>query len=117
MRNAMGLMAGPESPPVPWVNAGRRVLISMPILVIVLISEMASAPDEAAAKAVGRASPLLGESFTITGSVVSRRTAVVTSATVAALAPKTSPPACTFGQETFTSIPATPGTPSSNSAS
>src|SRR6266700_7776122 len=38
-------------------------------LVIVLIKETASAPDEAAASAIGRKSLALGESFTMTGRV------------------------------------------------
>src|SRR6266704_3398777 len=50
------------------------------MLVIVLIKETASAPDEAAASAIGRKSLALGESFTMTGRVVTRRTAAVTSA-------------------------------------
>ena len=41
--------------------------MSIPIPVMVLIRETASAPDEAAANAVGRTSPLFGESLTITG--------------------------------------------------
>src|SRR2546423_227699 len=117
MRRAIGVTAGPESPPVLLASTGRREEISMLIAVMVLMREMASAPDEAAATAVGRASPLLGESFTMRGSVVARRTAAVTLATASALAAKTAPPACMFGQETFTSIPDTPGTPSRLSAS
>src|SRR5258708_39621335 len=92
-------------------NVGWRLLVSIPIPAIVLMRETASAPYEAAANAVGRASPLLGESLTIRGSVVARRTAAVTSSTACASAPKTAPPPRAIGQETFTSIPATPSTP------
>src|SRR2546425_3882985 len=91
--------------------------MSMLIPVIVLMREMASAPDEAAARAVGRTSEVLGESFTISGSVVAQRTAAVTSATAWGLSPKTAPPARTLGQETLSSMPATPGTASSCPAS
>ncbi len=69
------------------------------------------------ANAVGRTSPLFGESLTIKGSVVTRRTDAVTVATVCAFVPKTAPPASTFGQDTFTSMPATPSTPSRSVAS
>src|SRR2546421_6763082 len=112
MRRAMGFTAGPESPPVLLASTGRREEISMLIAVMVLMREIASAPDEAAARAGGRTSPLLGESFTMRGSVVARRTAAVTLATAWGLAPKTAPPSWMFGQETLTSMPATPGTPS-----
>ena len=84
---------------------------------MVLMRETASAPDEAEANAVGRTSPLFGESLTVKGSVVTRRTDAVTVATVCAFVPKTAPPASTFGQDTFTSMPATPSTPSRSVAS
>src|SRR6266567_2324906 len=89
----------------------------MLMLVIVLIKETASAPAAAAASAVGRKSLALGESFTMSGRVVTWRTAAVTAATTCGLSPKIAPPARTLGQETLTSTPATPGTPSSCSAS
>src|SRR5205085_1260119 len=101
MRKAIGFTAGPDKPPVPWARMGRLARVSMPNPVIVLMSEIASAPDEAAATAVGRASPLLGESFTMIGSVVARRTTAVTSATARGSAPKTAPPARILGQETL----------------
>src|SRR5258706_15667784 len=92
MRSAMGFTAGPDKPPVTFASQGFRVRVFILIPVIVLMREMASAPDEAAASAVGRTSPLLGESFTMRGSVVARRTAAATSATACSLAPKTTPP-------------------------
>src|SRR6266566_6950041 len=98
MRNAIGFIAGPDNPPVTYANVGRRLLMSIPIPVMVLMRETASAPDAAAASAVGRTSPLFGESLTIKGSVVTRRTDAVTVATVCAFVPKTAPPASTFGQ-------------------
>src|SRR5437660_7026210 len=106
MRKAIGLTAGPDRPPVPFARAVWRVRTSILIAVMVLIRETASAPASAAARAVGRTSPLLGESLTIRGRVVERRTAAVTRATASGLAPKTAPPSCILGQETFTSIPA-----------
>src|SRR5579872_5516585 len=87
----MGLTAGPDNPPVPLARVGRRAAISILMAVMVLMSEMASAPDEAAARAVGRTSPLLGESFIMRGSVVARRTADVTLATASGLAPRLLP--------------------------
>src|SRR6202049_2332034 len=108
MRRAIGLIAGPDKPPITLASVGRLLRMSIDMPVIVLISETASAPDAAAATAVGRASPLLGDSFTIIGSVVARRTAAVTSATACGSAPNTMPPARILGQETLTSMPATP---------
>src|SRR6266513_714015 len=105
-------MAGPDIPPLTFANVGRHLLMSIPIPVMVLMRETASAPDAAAASAVGRTSPLFGESLTIKGSVVTRHTDALIIATVCASAQKTSPPASTSRQDTFTSMQDTPSTPS-----
>ncbi len=55
----------------------------------------------------------LGESLTISGRPVARRQAPVTEASAAASLPKIMPPRSTLGQETFSSIAATPSAPSS----
>src|SRR5579884_2743300 len=104
MRKASGLIAGPESPPVTFASTGRRVEVSIRSAVKVLMRETASAPLETAARAVGLASPLFGESLTIKGSVVALQIAAVTSATACGSAPKTTPPARILGHETLTSI-------------
>ena len=79
----------------------------------VLIAVRASAPASAMARAIGRMSATFGESLTSSGSVVTRRTAAVTSPAAPASMANWSPPAPTFGHEMLSSMPATPGTPSS----
>ena len=59
----------------------------------------------------------LGESLTMTGLRVLRRTAWTTLPAAAGSAPNATPPAFTLGQEMFTSTPATPSTASSRPAS
>ncbi len=63
--------------------------------------------------AMGRMSATFGESFTISGSSVARRTARVTAAAASWSIANWSPPLPTFGQLMFSSTPATPGTRSS----
>jgi hypothetical protein len=78
----------------------------------VLIAVRASAPASATARAIGRTSATFGESLTSSGRSVARRTAAVTSPAAPASIANCSPPRPTFGHEMFSSIPATPGTPS-----
>ena len=82
----------------------------------VLIAVRASAPASAMARAIGRMSATLGDSLTSSGRSVARRTAAVTSAAAPASIANWSPPAPTFGHEMLSSMPATPGTPSSRRA-
>ncbi len=79
----------------------------------VFTAESASAPASAIAVAIGRMSATLGESFTIRGSSVARRTARVTAAAASWSIANCRPPLPTFGQEMLSSTPATPGTRSS----
>ena len=78
MRTAIGRMAGPLSPPMPFDRIGLRVSTSMAIARNVLTSEMASAPASSAARAkLGRA-VTFGVSFGISGRCVAFRTALTT---------------------------------------
>ena len=63
----MGLIAGPDSPPVTFASLGRRFQTSTDMAVKVLISDSISAPPSIAARAVTVTSSTLGESFTISG--------------------------------------------------
>ena len=82
-RNAIGLMAGPESPPKPAPRRGRRVRASMASATKVFTSEMASAPLCSAARASGSMAATLGDNFTISGRRATRFTAPTTSASSA----------------------------------
>ncbi len=64
----------------------------------------------------GRTSATFGDSLTSSGRSVARRTAAVTAPAASASIANWSPPLPTFGQLMFSSIPATPGTPSSRRA-
>ena len=76
------------------------------------MAQIASAPASSIALAMGRTSATLGESLTSSGSSVARRTAAVTAPAASASMANWSPPLPTLGQLMFSSIPATPGTPS-----
>ena len=80
MRTATGSTAGPDRPPVFIFRMGLRVATSMRIPRRVLISDRASAPAPATARAISVTSVTLGESFTITGTVEWRLEISVTSA-------------------------------------
>ena len=67
IRTATGRTAGPDRPPVFIFSTGCRVFTSMRIPRRVLMSERASAPAPATARAISVMSVTLGESFTITG--------------------------------------------------
>ncbi len=116
MRRAMGFMAGPDSPPNTLPSAGRRASMSIAIPSRVFIMDMASAPASSAAFAMATMSVTLGESFGMTGSEVACLTARTTLPTDAGSAPKCMPPRATLGQDTFSSMPATPGAASSTAA-
>ena len=75
-----------------------------------------SAPASAIAFAMPRTSVAAGESFTISGRSVAARTDAVTAAAAPASSANWSPPAPTFGHEMLSSMPATPGCPSSRLA-
>ena len=67
-RKAMGLMAGPLSPPTTFPSMGLRRRQSTAIPEQVLMSEMASAPPAEAARAICAMSVTLGVSLAMTGS-------------------------------------------------
>ena len=80
MRTAIGRMAGPLSPPMPFDSSGVRVSTSMTMARKVLTSDTASAPASSAARANdGRGSVTFGVSFGMSGSGVTLRTALTTS--------------------------------------
>src|SRR3954466_5559915 len=66
-RSAIGLIAGPLRPPMTLPSIGRRRRQSMAIPRQVLISEMASAPPEAAAIAIEAMLVTFGVSLAIIG--------------------------------------------------
>ena len=79
----------------------------------VLMAVSASAPAASIARAMGRTSATFGDSFTRSGSSVALRTAAVTAPAAASSMANWIPPLPTFGQLMLSSMPATPGTPSS----
>ena len=82
----------------------------------VLTAEMASAPASSIALAMARTSVAAGDSLTISGRSVAARTAVVTSAAASGSSANWRPPLPTLGHEMLSSMPATPGWPSSRRA-
>ena len=67
MRRAMGLMAGPDNPPVTLLNRGRRSSASIAMARNVFTRLTASAPASAATRAMCAIEVTLGVSFTISG--------------------------------------------------
>src|SRR5215213_10038702 len=109
MRTAIGLIAGPETPPVWFARSGFRRRTSMAIPTRVLINEIASAPASSTAAATEAILAAPGLSLTMSGNVVAERTARVTSADIDGSQPKQYPPRAMFGQETLTSMAAIDG--------
>jgi alpha-L-fucosidase 2 len=95
MRKAMGLMQGPDNPPVTVESKGFRDSTSMAIPKNVLTSETASAPSASTALAISAISVTLGDSFTMSVLGYILRTACVTRAAEAADVPKAIPPSLT----------------------
>src|SRR5918995_1794383 len=109
MRTAIGLTAGPETPPVWFAGGVFRWRTSMAIPGGVLINEIASAPASSTATATEVISDAPGLSLTTIGSVVADRTARVTSADICGSQPKQYPPWAILGHETLTSMAAIAG--------
>lgn len=80
--------------------------MAMPVKV--LMSETASAPPCSAALAQSAMEVTLGVSLTISGTPAFCLARLVTSSMTAGSVPKGTPPACTLGQEMFSSIMSTP---------
>src|SRR6185503_2291120 len=103
MRTAMGLMAGPESPPVTLVRRGLRVSTSMDMARKVLTRLMASAPDWAQVRAICATEVTFGESLTMMGRFATALTSRTRYSSEPQSDPKAMPPAWTLGQETLSS--------------
>src|ERR1035441_838322 len=103
MRRAMGLIAGPERPPVMLLRRGRRVSASMEIARKVLVRLTASAPASAAILAMWAMEVTLGESLTISGRALAALARPTRYSSELGSEPKAMPPAWTLGQETFNS--------------
>ncbi len=94
----MGLIAGPESPPVRFARTGLRVSMSITIAVKVLMRLSAFAPASMVARARALMSVTLGESLTMsTLSPAAFRTTDVISPTWTGSRPKLMPPLATSG--------------------
>src|SRR5208283_4610088 len=103
MRRAMGLMAGPESPPVMFERRGRRVSASMDMARKVLVRLTASAPAAAEILAICAMEVTLGESLTMSGRLELALARPTRYSSEPGSEPKAMPPAWTLGQETFNS--------------
>ena len=110
----IGLIAGPESPPMMLPRHGLKVFRSIAIDRIVFATTTASAPAASAARATSGISPVLGVSFTQSGRLVALRSARVTLSVASACMANALPSSSMFGHEMFASIAATPGSVSSD---
>src|SRR5690554_944064 len=106
---AMGLIAGPDNPPVLLAKMGRFFLISIRIPVMVLIIVMPSAPPASTALAISVISLTLGDSLTYTGTLDTALTFSVKRLAISGFTPNATPPSLTLGQEIFNSIALTLG--------
>ena len=82
LSSAIGLIAGPESPPCTLPMTGRRVATSMDIPMIVLITDSASLPASMQQRAFSRMSVWFGESLVTSGLRVTSRQAATTRADI-----------------------------------
>src|SRR5581483_10868174 len=112
-RSTIGLIAGPESPPMMLPRQGLNVFTSIAIDRMVLATTTASAPSASAARATSGMLPVFGVSLTHSGSLVAVRSSRVTCSVAGTLMAKALPSSSMFGQEMFASIAATPGIESS----
>src|SRR5258708_8038722 len=103
MRNAMGLMAGPDSPPVTLLSRGLRDSASMDMARKVFTRLRASAPASAETLAICAIEVTLGDSLMMMGRLALERTRVTTYSSEPGSAPKAMPPACTLGHDTLSS--------------
>src|ERR1700689_4656617 len=103
MRTAMGLIAGPERPPVLLAMRGRRLSTSIDSDKKVLTRESASAPAFSAQRAIWAMDVTLGESFTINGRRDTALARVTSWSRIPVSVPKTIPPCWVLGQEAFNS--------------
>ena len=108
IRTAIGLIAGPESPPVKFAIRDRLVSTSMDKATNVFTSETASAPASCAAFAIVAMLVTFGDSFTISGLVATDLHHPTRSPSTSLSVPKTIPPWLVFGQLAFSSYIAIP---------
>ena len=80
--SAIGLIAGPDSPPCTLPITGRRVFTSMAMPIIVLITASASLPASMQRRAFSRMSVWFGDSLVISGFFVTLRQAATTRADI-----------------------------------
>src|SRR5580692_12270640 len=108
MRRAIGLIAGPERPPVRLLRRGVRVSTSIDMARKVFTRLIMSAPASAATFATLAIEVTLGESFTMRGRLATAFASLTRYSSELGSAPKVIPPACTLGQDTFNSYAETP---------
>src|SRR5580704_11231644 len=99
----MGLIAGPDNPPVTRPNLDFRVWTSMLIAWYVFATVSASAPASSAALAIAPMSVTFGESLTHKGRRAVWRAADTTSETIWGSLPNWMPPCAVLGQEILSS--------------
>src|ERR1035438_4288920 len=101
MRSAIGLMAGPDNPPVTLLRRGRRVSASMDMARNVLVRLTASAPESATTLAMWEMDVTLGESLTMSGRLLAFFARLTRYSSEPGSEPNAMPPAWTLGHETF----------------
>jgi len=104
----MGLMAGPDSPPILLASMGLVVSVSIVIARTVLIAVMAFAPALTADDAISVMSATLGVSLTMMGFVIVLLTVFTTFETRLGFCPISEPVFFTWGQDTFSSTASAP---------
>src|SRR5574344_2170966 len=104
IRKAIGLMAGPDNPPVTVESIGILLSASIAIPRKVFTKETLSAPPATTAFAISAISVTLGDNLTISVLLYTFLTSDVTLSAITQLVPKAIPPCFTLGQEIFNSI-------------
>lgn len=99
----MGLIAGPDKPPVMFPRMGRRVSVSIAMPSRVLMRAMPSAPPSSTALAMAAMSVTFGVSLTMMGNCDTALTARVTLWAARSEQPKSMPPSFMLGDEMLSS--------------
>src|SRR5919106_1330214 len=110
-------MAGPDSPPVPAANFGRRVSVSMAMPSSVLMRLTPVAPAATAARAMAAMSVTSGVSLANTGTSMTEVTASIAVVVASLRHANTMPLSSTLGHEMLTSTAEMSGLPDSRLAS
>src|SRR5258708_6187535 len=103
IRTAIGLIAGPERPPVLLAIRGRRVSTSIDRDKKVFTRESALAPAFSAQRAIWAIDVTLGESLTMRGRRETALVRVTSWSRMPVSVPKTIPPCWVLGHEAFNS--------------